>query len=105
MIADQRRPATAGLFAASFGVLPANPLKHSMTSHSLRVLVSAMFLVLPAAEAIADADITPLPVETERAFPELKFERPLAVTHAGDGTNRVFVLGQLGAIYVFPNDP
>ena len=47
----------------------------------------------------------PLPVHTERAFANLEFNRPLALTHAGDGTDRVFVASQLGKIFVFPNDP
>ena len=31
--------------------------------------------------------------------------RPVALTHAGDGSNRVFVADQWGVIYVFENDP
>lgn len=46
----------------------------------------------------------PLPVHTERAFANLEFNRPIALTHAGDGTNRLFVASQLGRVYVFPND-
>lgn len=56
------------------------------------------------------------PVE---AFPDLQWEdfdgqddegrvlniRPLEMTHAGDGSNRIFVAAQIGRIYVFPNDP
>ena len=45
------------------------------------------------------------PLEIEKAFPNLKFERPLEITHAGDGTNRLFVVTQKGIIYVFPNRP
>ena len=30
--------------------------------------------------------------------------RPILLTHAGDGTNRVFVPTQQGVIYVLPND-
>jgi uncharacterized repeat protein (TIGR03806 family) len=47
----------------------------------------------------------PLPLVAEKAFPELKFERPVELTHAGDGTNRVFVVEQRGMIYVFENRP
>jgi uncharacterized repeat protein (TIGR03806 family) len=43
------------------------------------------------------------PLEIEKAFPNLRFERPLQITHAGDGTNRLFVVTQKGIIYVFPN--
>ncbi len=45
----------------------------------------------------------PLPLEPERAFPRLRFERPLELTYAGDGSNRVFVVEQRGLIHVFPN--
>ena len=31
--------------------------------------------------------------------------RPIVLTHAGDGSNRVFVATQHGVIHVFPNDP
>jgi len=61
----------------------------------------------------------PLPLETEVAFPNLKWTgwkgetekgkpnplRPIVLTHAGDGSNRVFVATQHGVIHVFPNDP
>ncbi|MGH0037146.1 MAG: PQQ-dependent sugar dehydrogenase [Myxococcota bacterium] len=39
------------------------------------------------------------------AFPNLTFQRPLLVTHAGDGSNRLFVVEQEGWIRVFDNDP
>ena len=45
------------------------------------------------------------PLEIEKAFPNLRFERPLQITPAGDGTNRLFVVTQKGIIYVFPNRP
>jgi glucose/arabinose dehydrogenase len=43
-------------------------------------------------------------VQLTNAFPFLSFTHPLYVTHAGDGTNRVFVVQQDGLIKVFPND-
>ena len=39
------------------------------------------------------------------AFPNLTFTYPVFVTHANDGTNRIFVLQKNGLIKVFPNDP
>jgi glucose/arabinose dehydrogenase len=59
-----------------------------------------------------------LPLETAVAFPDLQWTgwkgvtekgqllplRPLVLTHAGDGSNRVFVATQHGVIHVFPND-
>ncbi len=38
------------------------------------------------------------------AFPNLAFNKALHLTHAGDCTNRIFVVTQTGLIYVFPND-
>jgi glucose/arabinose dehydrogenase len=66
----------------------------------------------------AEVDETPLPLETAVAFPDLKWTgwnpetasgklvplRPILLTHAGDGSNRVFVPTQHGVIHVFPND-
>ncbi len=54
-----------------------------------------------AGDTVADQ---PLAVSTERAFPNLDFVRPIVVTHAGDGSNRVFVAEQEGIIKVFKND-
>src|SRR6516164_6783697 len=66
-----------------------------------------------------EVDESPLPLKTEVAFPDLKWTgwqgitdagkqyplRPLLLTHAGDGSNRIFVGIQQGIIHVFPNDP
>jgi glucose/arabinose dehydrogenase/sugar lactone lactonase YvrE len=74
--------------------------------------------VLRAAVPGAPVDDTPLPLETAVAFPDLKWTgwsprddrgrptplRPLVLTHAGDGSGRVFVATQHGVIHVFPND-
>lgn len=35
------------------------------------------------------------------AFPKLRFERPLWLTHAGDGSGRLFVVEQDGRVHVF----
>jgi glucose/arabinose dehydrogenase len=43
----------------------------------------------------------PLPLEAERVFPNLKFQRPVELTHAGDGTGRIFVVEQPGVVRVF----
>jgi len=39
------------------------------------------------------------------AFPKLSFKRPVDLQHAGDNSNRLFVVEQEGLISVFPNDP
>jgi quinoprotein glucose dehydrogenase len=42
-----------------------------------------------------------LGVSIESAFPNLRIARPIVITHAGDGSNRIFVASQLGSIHVF----
>jgi len=75
--------------------------------------ITALAAQVPGAEV----DDRPLDLEPGIAFPNLEWTgwekeskgklvqlRPLILTHAGDGSNRVFVATQLGAIHVFPND-
>lgn len=63
--------------------------------------IGAGTVTVNAEDAIAD---TPLAVSAERAFPNVELVRPIVVTHAGDGSNRVFVAEQEGVIKVFKND-
>jgi quinoprotein glucose dehydrogenase len=48
---------------------------------------------------------TPLPLKQVRALGELRFQRPIVMTSAGDGSDRLFVASQLGVIQVMKNDP
>ncbi|MCE9604610.1 MAG: PQQ-dependent sugar dehydrogenase [Planctomycetia bacterium] len=59
---------------------------------------------LPTKCTAESVDSTPAAVRIENAFPELTLERPIALTNAGDGTNRLFVIGQRGKVFVFPNE-
>jgi glucose/arabinose dehydrogenase len=43
-------------------------------------------------------------VSIVKAFPKLTFNIPVFLTHAGDGTNRIFIVQQDGKILEFPND-
>ena len=72
-----------------------------------------------AQEKKADVDQRPLGLRIEPAFPKLVWAdeftgietgkimdvRPLVVTGAGDGTNRLFIATQPGTIHVIKNDP
>jgi uncharacterized repeat protein (TIGR03806 family) len=42
-------------------------------------------------------------LQVVQAFPNLTFSQPLYITHAPDGTNRLFVVEKTGRIYVFDN--
>jgi len=57
--------------------------------------------LLSAAQRPGDSDEWQL----VNAFPNLTFDRPVELTHAGDGTNRLFLLEQEGRIRVFENNP
>jgi glucose/arabinose dehydrogenase len=43
-------------------------------------------------------------VEIVNAFPNISFTRPVDLQHAGDNSNRIFVVEQSGQIFVFEND-
>jgi len=45
----------------------------------------------------------PTEIELHHVFSDLSFSKPLFLTHAGDGTNRIFVVQNDGQIFVFPN--
>src|SRR4051812_12190720 len=65
-----------------------------------------------------EIDMRPLSLSVEIAFPSVEWTgwapasetgiinpiRPILVTGAGDGSNRVFVPTQQGVLYVLPND-
>jgi glucose/arabinose dehydrogenase len=65
-----------------------------------RPTIAALLFALAASLYSAAAQ----PVTLVNAFPNLTFTHPVLVTHAGDGTNRVFVVQQNGVIRVFAND-
>ena len=44
------------------------------------------------------------PMQLELAFPNLLFSSSLHLTHAGDGSDRIFVVERSGQIHVFAND-
>ncbi|MCA9097009.1 MAG: PQQ-dependent sugar dehydrogenase [Planctomycetaceae bacterium] len=73
--------------------------------------------LLPGAAPSPKVDTKPLPVHSKLAFPELKWTgwksetddglirpfRPILLTNAGDGSNRIFVPSEQGTIHVFDN--
>ena len=73
-----------------------------ITSAALSLSFISALSAADAPQPLAD---TPLDVKAVRAFPELKFNRPVLLTNAGDGSNRIFVAQQPGKVFVFPNKP
>ena len=82
-------------------------------------LCIAISLAFPAGSWGQQVDERPINVPVVRAFPQIEWPdwvtgldvgrpqdpRPLVISGAGDGTNRIFVVSQYGSIHVFPNDP
>ena len=63
-------------------------------------------LVLTGIESCSQPNGTTTPpgaYDAVLAFPNLSFTRPVDLQHAGDNTNRIFVVEQEGIISVFPN--
>ncbi len=58
----------------------------------------------PIACLAQEIDKRPANIGVEEAFPNLRIPRPVVLTHAGDGSRRLFVGTQFGAIHVFPVD-
>jgi hypothetical protein len=74
------------------------------TKFALALLVASLLIPDFTALAQSSVDTSPLPLVAVRAFPKYKPRRPVAITHAGDGTNRIFVLSEHGQILALPND-
>ncbi len=113
------RPGQAPVAVAS-GLQSPGAIAFDPAAKAVLVLnpAAGTLVAVPAVIPGWEVDETPLPVATEIAFPDLQWTgwqpedakgksvplRPLLLTHAGDGSNRVFVGTQHGIIHVFPND-
>lgn len=73
-----------------------------MLRHTLCSFLALTFVGV--ALAADEIDVSALAVKSEPAFTKLEVKRPIVLTHANDGTKRVFVASQLGPIYVTPGD-
>lgn len=48
----------------------------------------------------AELDVSPLGVKVVEAYPNLRIDRPIVITGAGDGSGRLFIADQFGQIHV-----
>ena len=69
-----------------------------------RAALLTLLFVLTTSTVFAEVKEEPIGVEIVRAYPNLKFRRPIEVTHAGDSSDRVFIAEQYGKIHVLAND-
>jgi glucose/arabinose dehydrogenase len=79
---------------------------------------SGSLTAVPIAIPGHEVDMRPLAIETEVSFPQLQWSgwkgetddgrlemlRPVLLTHAGDGSKRVFVATEQGVVHCFAND-
>src|SRR5882762_8239349 len=72
-------------------------LKFSLPARHLLALTFGLVLSSIAADPLPTLDLTV-------AFPELKFNRPLWMEEAPDGTKRLFVVEQGGKVFTFPRE-
>ena len=77
---------------------PAKPAQTGAQPHAAGVRVPW------TTSRFADTPDPPPPFTVAPAFPNLKFEFPVALV-PGEGTSRLFVAELKGRIYSFPNDP
>ena len=57
------------------------------------LILSSLFALTTDSKANANSEPTALPsVRLEPAFASLDFQRPVQITHAGDGSDRLFVV-------------
>ncbi len=75
----------------------------------LKLVIALFFFPIVFADAFAQParsfESSSSSVLLVNAFSNLNFERSLYLTHAGDGSNRVFVVEKGGIVHVFENDP
>ena len=76
---------------------------HIINSVTRSILIISLAALGSLPVGIQAEDAT-LPVQVEPAFPNIRVNRPIVITHAGDNSNRVFIASQLGKIHVIPND-
>jgi glucose/arabinose dehydrogenase len=79
-------------------------MMHSVFTRASLLAFGLLIFLAASATAADGVDTSPLPIKTVRAFPNLKPRRPVAITNAADGSNRLFVLSEFGQVLIVPND-
>ena len=69
----------------------------------LLCLALSTLVFVTASASARDVDTTETKAGFRRVFAQLKIIRPIVITHANDGSDRVFISSQLGRIRVFRN--
>ena len=72
--------------------------KHIVFCSILRLFIILISTAFDVSQVCAQT------IQLENAVPNLTFSNPVFLSHAGDGSNRIFVVEKAGVIKVFPND-
>ena len=78
-------------------------MKRVKTAILLSILCVGFGLAPAKTSEGQEADVSPLPLKIERAFPEIRPRRPVVMTTADDGTDRLFMVTQQGVVQFIPN--
>lgn len=73
--------------------------RNAILCGALASQASAQTPTINLAEPPASLNTSPMPVDVVVAYPNLRIERPIVITGAGDGSGRLFVASQTGEIY------
>jgi glucose/arabinose dehydrogenase len=79
-----------------------------MKKTTIYILIAAAVVIITSGSITAWLLLREPPVyeyNIENAFPNLSFTSPVGIYDANDGSNRLFVVEQIGDIQVFENDP
>ena len=77
----------------------------------MKTYIVSLLVCMFASLALAEVNESPIDIQIVPAFPDLEVPRPeeaphfrpIVITSAKDGTNRIFMVSQQGVIYVMPN--
>src|SRR5438445_8675821 len=76
--------------------------QHRATNFWLRFMSWSSLAAIFAGQAASPASLPSLDLKV--GFPELKFNRPLWMEEAPDGSGRLFVVEQAGKVFILPQD-
>lgn len=80
--------------------------RHSFLSASNLVFAAlAIALLTPDAIVANDIQTEVASAKTVRTFKNLRIRRPIIITNAGDGSDRLFIASQYGEVFVMSGDP
>ncbi len=69
----------------------------------MRLIINCLTSILFTISVLFASNTAIPAIELEPVFSSVSFDSPVFLTHAGDSTNRIFIVEKKGIIKVFPN--